>query len=494
MTLAVSIVFPHQLFLDHPALTAARPVYLVEEWLFFRLYQFHKQKLLLHRATMTAYADYLRQGGYEVHYLPATVPEADIRLLVPRLATAGVQELHFAALADDWLTQRLSRGAAQAGIRLVTYPSPNFLNSPETSDYCRRQTDFYIRQRRLRGVLLEADGKPRGGKWTYDQANRQRFPRHTTPPLVSFPRANPYVQAAQAYVEEHFPNHPGSTRSPWGGGFYPTTFAEAQNHLDNFLEQRLGGFGPYEDAMVAQESILHHSLITPMLNMGLLTPDQVLRAALAQADQVPLHSLEGFVRQILGWREFIYLTYHRLGAQQRRRNYWGFKRSLPQQFWRGETEILPVDLVIKRVLATGYCHHIERLMILGNFLLLCEIHPDQVYSWFMTMFVDAYDWVMVPNVYGMSQAADGGLMVSKPYISGSNYILKMSDFPRGDWQPVWDGLFWRFLHLHREFFLANPRLGMLVRTFDKMSAPQQQQHLAWGEAYLARLDTWLESP
>ena len=162
---------------------------------------------------------------------------------------------------------------------------------------------------------------------------------------------------------------------------------------------------------------------------------------------------------------------------------------MPAAFYTATTGIEPVDDAIRTVLQTGYCHHIERLMVLGNFMLLCEIDPDEVYRWFMELFIDAYDWVMVPNVYGMSQFADGGLMSTKPYISSSNYILKMSNYSKGDWQATWDGLFWRFMHTHRDFFLKNPRLSMLVRTFDKMTSQKQNAHLQHAEAYLAQLES-----
>jgi deoxyribodipyrimidine photolyase-related protein len=248
----------------------------------------------------------------------------------------------------------------------------------------------------------------------------------------------------------------------------------------------------YEDAQVAREPVLYHSVLTPMLNIGLLQPQQVLDATLAHAARhaVPLNSLEGFVRQLVGWREFLRIVYEREGRRQRTRNFWGFSRRIPAAFWTGTTGIAPVDIVIQKVLAGAYNHHIERLMVLGNFFLLCEFDPDEVHRWFMEMYIDAYDWVMVPNVYGMSQFADGGLLATKPYLSGSNYLLKMGDWPKGDWQATWDGLFWRFLHVNRDFFTKNPRLGMLVRTFDKMSETKQAAHLAHAEAFLATLDEW----
>jgi deoxyribodipyrimidine photolyase-related protein len=226
-----------------------------------------------------------------------------------------------------------------------------------------------------------------------------------------------------------------------------------------------------------------------MLNVGLLTPQFVVDETIrfANENDIPLNSLEGFIRQIIGWREFIRAVYQLKGTEERTKNYWNFTRKIPVSFWNGTTGIDPIDSTIKKVLETGYCHHIERLMVLGNFMLLCEFDPNEVYRWFMELFIDAYDWVMVPNVYGMSQFADGGLMATKPYISGSNYLMKMSDYKKGAWQEVWDGLFWKFMHIHRDFFLQNPRLGMLVNTFDKMPATKQQMHLSNAKRFLESL-------
>ena len=172
----------------------------------------------------------------------------------------------------------------------------------------------------------------------------------------------------------------------------------------------------------------------------------------------------------------------------RTKNFWNFDRKIPLSFYDGTTGIEPLDKTIKKVVKFGYCHHIERLMILGNFMILCEFDPDEVYRWFMELFIDAYDWVMVPNVYGMSQFADGGTLSTKPYISGSNYIMKMSNYKKGEWQPIWDGLFWRFMATHRDFFQKNPRLSMLVRNLDKMPEETINQHLISANSFLYQLD------
>ena len=493
MSVAISLVFPHQLFQVNPALQKDRPVYLVEECLFFKQFVFHKHKLILHRASMQYYQQCLLQQGYQVEYIPTNHAWQDCRQLIMGLAKNAVTEIHVAAVADDWLQQRITKSCAAHQIKLITHESPNFLNSPQSvSAYFNQrktyfQTDFYIWQRKQRKILLEADGKPLGQQWTFDAENRKPFPKKDIAPALKDFGGNSYLAEASTYVDKHFPKNYGNSTGPY---LFVVTHQEAEQWLDHFIATRFEHFGVYEDAIVTNETVLHHSVLTPMLNIGLLNPQQVLDRVIEQAEQyqIPLNSLEGFIRQVMGWREFIHLVYEREGGKQRSRNYWKFSRKIPKGFWTGQTGIAPIDNTIQKILATGYCHHIERLMVLGNFMLLCEFDPDQVYHWFMELFIDAYDWVMVPNVYGMTQFADGGLMTTKPYISGSNYLMKMSDYPKGDWQPIWDGLFWRFMHLHRDFFLKNPRLGMLVKTFDKMSPEKQQLHLMHAERFLKDLD------
>lgn len=489
------IVFPHQLFHTHAAFHDGIPVLLVEEYLYFSQYNFHKKKLLLHRASMKAWqAEKLKQG-YTVWYLEAAGnPLHDIRKWIPWAAQEGLNKLHVIDPVDDWLKRRIEHACKEFNIVLSIYTNPNFLNTKEAGAVFfegkkhYHQTDFYIAQRKARSLLLEKDGKPLGGKWTFDADNRKRFPATENVPKLSNGTRNDILSEAILYVDRFFPNNYGDTSH----FIYPFTRKDAMKWLDKFLEERFSKFGVYEDAMVANENYLYHSVLTPMLNIGLLNPDEIVEAALQKASEkeIPLNSLEGFIRQIVGWREFIRMVYELEGGRQRTQNYWGFKRKIPIQFWTGETGIDPVDTVIKKVLKTGYNHHIERLMVMGNFLLLCEFDPNEVHRWFMEMYVDAYDWVMVPNVYGMTQFADGGLMTTKPYISGSNYLMKMGDWPKGEWQQVWDGLFWRFMHVHRDFFLQNPRLGMLVRTFDKMSAEKRNGHLENASKFLKMLDGW----
>ncbi len=486
------ILFPHQLFEQNILASTCDTIYLVEEWLFFKQYLFHKQKIAFHRASMKFYEQHLLAQKINVVYIEANNELADIRKLIPHLQTKGINALAYIDTTDNWLEQRINKGCESYGIEIIKHPTPLFINTVEeihaffTGKKRMFQTDFYKHQRISRNILIDREQKPIGGKWTFDDENRLKYPKGKTPPSIHFLQANTFYEEAIQYTNTHFGVNYGELNK---AAVYPITFTESKQWLHQFFETRFAAFGDYEDAIVANENILHHSVLTPMLNTGLITPQYIIDAALQYAanKEIPLNSTEGFIRQVIGWREFIRAVYELKGSEERIKNYWQFKRKIPASFWKGTTGIEPIDITIKKILETGYCHHIERLMVLGNFMLLCEFDPDEVYRWFMELFIDAYDWVMVPNVYGMSQFADGGLMATKPYISGSNYLMKMSDYKKGEWQQIWDGLFWRFMHIHRDFFLQNPRLSMLVKTFDKMPETKKQAHLTYAQNFLDAL-------
>ena len=295
-----------------------------------------------------------------------------------------------------------------------------------------------------------------------------------------------YVEEAYLYIKNNFENNYGSLNQKIN---YPTDFETAKNWLNDFLKNRFFEFGDYEDAIVQEELILNHSLLSPLINSGLLTPSYVVNELndYATKKNIPINSYEGIIRQIIGWREFIRGVYVSKGSIERTKNYWGFTKKMPDSFYTASTGIKPVDDSINKVNDNAYLHHIERLMVIGNFMFLCEINPDDVYKWFMELFIDSYDWVMVPNVYGMSQFADGGLMSTKPYISSSNYIMKMSDYKKGEWQKIWDGLYWRFIHKNQSFFTSNPRLSMMVRTLNKMSTDKLNSHLEVSDTLLSQI-------
>lgn len=496
MTNEATLIFPHQLFENTSSLDSSAPIYLIEEYLFFKQYKFHKQKIALHRASMKFYETFLISKKFEVHYIEAISPLSDSRELLAHLNEKGIHRINYFDVADYWLHKRMKESCEKFEITSNELSSPLFLNTKkELSSFFNsektnfHQTTFYIQERKKRKILLDENNNALGGKWTFDTENRKKYPTKKTPPSINYPKRTEYHKEAKAYVESHFSTNSGALTDEC---YYPIDFESSKVWFEQFLEQRFNEFGSYEDAIVSENSILHHSVLTPMLNCGLLTPEYIIESTLvyAKENDIPLNSTEGFIRQIIGWREFMRGIYEVKGSMQRTANFWGFKRKIPKSFYTGSTGILPIDQTIKKILKTGYCHHIERLMLLGNFMLLCEFDPDEVYQWFMEFFIDAYDWVMVPNIYGMSQFADGGLLVTKPYISGSNYVLKMSNYAKGDWQETWDGLFWRFMHEHRDFFKGNPRLNMLISMFDKMGHDKKESHLAKANTYISNLDTF----
>ena len=488
-----TLIFPHQLFDPHPAVKKDRRIILLEDSLLFGgdphvEIRYHAQRLILLRAAMKTYARQLERKGYDVEYIDWSSGKT-VEDHLETLRGKGVGTVHVCEPTDFLIEKRLGRSPMQVHY----HETPMFLTPRENLEehFSGKKrpfmAKFYEGQRKRLGILVGDGGEPVGGRWSFDDENRKPMPKKglEIPPDPAARKTDAVVEAMK-YVEERFPD-------AWGepeGFSYPVSHRSAERWLDDFLETRFHRFGPYEDAISHRERVLFHSLLTPLLNIGLLTPEQTVNRALdyAAANDVPLNSLEGFVRQVIGWREFMRGAYQYLGVECRTGNFWGFEdRPIPESFYRGTTGIEPVDTVIHRVLRYGYCHHIERLMILGNFMLLCGFHPNRVYQWFMELFVDAYDWVMVPNVYGMSQFADGGLFTTKPYISGSNYVRKMSDYGKGDWCETWDGLFWMFIEQHRDYFSKQHRLGMMVRQLDKMDSAKKELHATRAREFLEGL-------
>ena len=446
----ITIVFPHQLFAEHPAITAGLPVALIEDPLFFGTdprwpMRVHRQRLLLHRAALKAYGDDLRGRGLTVLHQRHD-QAADTAGHLGLLHAAGYRSFHLADPVDDVLHRRLRGFVRRDGCELTIYEM----------------------QRRRLDLLIDADGGPLGGRWSSDADNRKKLPKTVlVPPEPRQVGCRHVDLARRELIQESLPGI-----GAWEDFAYPINHADASRWLDDFLEHRLQQFGAYEDAISSRHRVMWHGVLTPMLNCGLLTPQQVINRTMDRAGEgdIPINSLEGFLRQIIGWREFMAAMYRLHGVTMRNGNFWDFEdRPIPSAFYEGTTGLPPIDDAIHHALSTGYCHHIERLMLLGNVMLLCGFHPTRIYTWFMELFVDAYDWVMVPNVYGMSQFADGGIFTTKPYLSGSNYVRKMSDYRKGDWCEIWDGLFWSFIKRHDAFFRSQYRLAMMARNLDRMA-------------------------
>lgn len=477
------LVYPHQLFGREYLPEGITTAFVIEDPLYFGTDQtypvyFHKQKLMLHRASMRRYIEeVLWPAGYDVEYIEFKdlVESGDVLQRV-----RGYERVTVFDVVDDILQRRLQTASTSVPDvpKLEFLDSPNFyLKRQEVVDYFGKTTKsdfakFYQWQRERWNILIADNYKPVGGKWSYDSENRKRLPKDHQLTTFEVYGSNKYVEEARHYVSKNFPDNPGSDEE----FCWPTNGEEAAEWLGSFVKNRLELFGPYEDAIDGEAPWLYHSALSTPMNCGLLQPKQVVEAVLSGYEQVklPLESVEGFVRQVLGWREYVRGLYITRGVSMRTSNVFEHKRSLTQDWYDGTTGIPPLDDVIKKVMQRGYMHHIERLMIVGNMMLLSEIDPKEVYQWFMELTVDAYDWVMVPNIYGMSQYADGGSMTTKPYASGSNYILQMSWYEKDVWCDIWDGLYWAFIEKHRTLFAHNPRMKVVVSQLDHMNEDRKR--------------------
>jgi|688.fasta_scaffold61878_5 deoxyribodipyrimidine photolyase-related protein len=501
LTLILGDQLHRQWFQPSPLELAPRSrVLMIEDLGVASTWRYHRLRLLHTFVAMRSFRDALIARGLEVRYfeLPASVGVSFWQRLEAELNEepdpAGLA-LQVAEIADRRFEAQLQRFCAERGVRLTVLPSPAFLESVAESrawfEGRRRpfMKTFYERQRRRLGLLLEADGSPTGGRWSFDADNRKRLPKSYVEPRLPAVAASPHEPAVRALIDAHFADHPGELGPLW----IPFDHAGADTWLQRFLAERLDGFGPYEDALSPHHDTLNHSLLSPLLNIGLLTPAAVIASTLEhgaarqeKGDPVPIASLEGFLRQLIGWREFVRGIDRVHGERQASANFWNHHRRLASCWDDGSSGLPPLDAAIRRVNRLGYNHHIERLMVISALMLLCEIHPGDVHRWFMERYLDSYEWVMGPNVYGMGQMSDGGIFATKPYLCGSNYILKMGDYKRGPWCEVWDGLYWRFIDRHLSFFQTNPRLSMMAKLLERMEPSRRAALNAAADSFLER--------
>jgi deoxyribodipyrimidine photolyase-related protein len=488
-----TLIFPHQLYENNPALAKDRKVIIIEEPLFFydQKYpvQFHRQKLLLHRASLKCYEDKLKKKNYDISYLDYSEYQ-DPSDYFKFINDNNIHKIHVTDPVDYELEQRMKRSVRTIGLELKIYQSPNFIyNTDYLNSYFDSnkyyQTGFYKAQRKNLSILYSKEKGPAGGRWTYDIQNRKKLPDDVKiPEREDFP-SNHYIEEARKYISKNFNDNPGELDK----FNYPVNRTQALKNMNDFFNRIFSGYGPYQDAISFRDPFLFHSLLSPALNIGLLAPGEIIDKTLESyhKESVQLQSVEGFIRQILGWREFMRAIYIREGSKQRTMNFFNFKNKLNKRWYKATTGIKPLDDVINKVNKYAYAHHIERLMIVGNLMLLCEIDPDEVYRWFMELFIDAYDWVMVPNVYGMSQYADGGLMTTKPYISSSNYILKMSDYKKADWCGIWDALYWRFLYKNQDKFAGNHRMTLMLSILKKRPKSVIKDYVEIGDRFIKKV-------
>ena len=490
----LAIILGNCLFPDHKALSPD------EDTLFFMAedsglcthFRYHKHKLVMFLSAMRSHADDIgKRWPVDYHRLTAEnfedSYETKLASILKRHPT--IEEVVTYDIEDHFFDKRIRDCCAEHAIQLTIVDSSGFLTSKADFTAYNQSVNrpfmhtFYQQQRRKLNILVDHEGKPLHGKWSFDEDNRKKLPKDIHIPPQPQSKQTEHTRSVITLVNDLFPDHPGDTQN----FYWATTRKQALKNLNVFLSERLQDFGPYEDAIDRAGVFLFHSALSPYLNMGLVTPKEIVQRTLAYAEKHDAHfpSLEGFIRQIIGWREFIRGIYHEYDGKLQT-NFFGHKRRMNKCWYDGTTGIPPLDDSIHKALKHGYTHHIERLMILGNIMLLCEIHPEEVYQWFMEMYVDSADWVMAPNVYGMSQFADGGIFATKPYIGGSNYILKMSNYSKtGDWPDTVNGLYWRFISRNRKVFEKNPRMSMMARTLDKMDAGKKERLFSLADQFIA---------
>ena len=437
--------------------------------------QFHKQKLILHRASMQRYVkEVLWPTKVEVQYV-----ELDVLMKTGDILDKAKSFEHIYVFdpVDDVITNRLLRARRENehGTALEFLRSPNFyLKDQEVRDYFGPKpkhafADFYQWQRERFNILIDEDFKPVGGQWMYDNRPKKLPKQHELPTFAVFGN-NEYVHNASKWVSEHFPNNPGNVDFIW-----PTNQVEAETWLEHFVEHRLDDFEPYIDAIDGQAAWLYHSALSSSLNIGLLSPQTVIETVMKRHRKrpLPLESLESFIRQILGWREYMRGLYVNQHQTMRASNNFKHSRKLTVDWYQGNLGLPPFDDMVKKLQGHAYAHHQERLMIAGNLMVLCEIQPDDMQRWFKELFVDAYDWVSLPNVYNLSQFATSGSGV-EACIAASNYLLEISNYERGEWCNIWDGLFWRFIEKHRQEISHNPRMRVMVQRLDRLGADHKR--------------------
>jgi deoxyribodipyrimidine photolyase-related protein len=464
----------------------------------------HRKKLVHILSAMRHHAAALRDRGWSVDYValddPANsgsfageVERASTRHRATRIVVTEPGEWRVRSSMDGW--QR------RCGIPVEIREDTRFIASHEFFAQWaggRRQLrmEMFYREMRRRTGLLMHDGEPIGGRWNYDSENRKPPPAGVKVPEAPRFAPDEITRAVIALVEARFPEHPGSA----GDFAFAVTAADAGRLADRFFARILPRFGDYQDAMLMGHPFLWHSLLSPALNAGLLDPLELCRRAEAEHlnGRAPLNAAEGFIRQILGWREFVRGIYWREGPDYSQRNFLGAHRPLPSFYWTGKTDLNCLARAIGQTLDLAYAHHIQRLMITGNFALLIGADPEEVHRWYLAVYADAYEWVELPNTLGMSQFADGGVLASKPYAASGAYVARMSDYCSDcrydvkqrtgpDACPL-NALYWDFLDRNRTRLSANHRLAMPYRTLDRMKPGEVAALRTQASSFLRHLD------
>lgn len=510
------LVLGDQLWLDNPALAGFDPaqdlVLMIEAPGEATLVWSHRARIALFLSAMRHFAQAVQAQGWPLRYLALDDPAlADAPTLPDRLAQVlqaqPPQSLHLCEAGEWRLEQAITDMAQRAGVPLVWREDSHFLCSRDR--FARwvagrrewRMEHFYRLMRREHRVLMARPDEPLGGQWNYDVDNRAAYPASGPgwiPPPAQF-EPDALTREVFALVEREFPEHPGSLEH----FALPVTREQGLQALQHFIDERLLGFGPYQDAMWNDTPFGWHSLLSVALNLHLIHPREVIEAVERAHHErgpqaLPLASVEGFIRQVLGWREFVRGVYWQTMPQLAQANHFGHTGALPRWYWTGETHMACMKDAIGQTLRHGYAHHIQRLMLTGQFALLAQIDPKAVADWYLAVYVDAIDWVELPNVAGMALYADGGRFTSKPYIASGQYVARMSNHCQGcRYRPEQRSgpqacpmtvLYWAFLDRHEAALAANPRTRLMVTHLTRMATAAREALRTQAQALLQDLD------
>ena len=480
-------------------------ILMMEVWDEATYVKHHKQKIVLIFSAMRHFAAELEEAGWQVDYVKLTDDEnsgsftGEVARAIERHSPSEVRVVE----ASEWRVQQaLEEWPDKFGCPVEILPDDRFLcTHAEFEDWAKDRKSltmefFYREMRKKTGLLMDGDGKPKGGEWNLDKQNREPPKGEMDAPQRPKFEPDNITREVLDLVTDKFGDHFGDLE-PFE---WPVTREEAEEAADAFFAERIENFGPYQDAMVHGSDDLYHSMLSTSINCGLLDPLELCqRAEKAYEDgRAPLNSVEGFIRQIIGWREYIRGFYWHFMPGLGSDNKLNAQRALPEFFWTGETDMRCLSDCIRSTKENAHAHHIQRLMVLGNFCLLAGINPRDVQDWYLAVYADAYDWVEMPNVVGMILYADGGNLATKPYAASGNYINKMSDYCKecsysvskktGEGACPFNPLYWHFMDRHRDRLSSNHRIGRIYSTWDRMGDEKQGEYLASAEKFLDSLE------
>ncbi len=468
----------------------------------------HKKKIAFIFSAMRHFAAQLKDNGYNIRYTKYSDKDNQGSILSQVEHNIRQQEkdepfdkVVIAKPGEYRLFDEIKTWGNKLNIEIEITPDNRFIASEETFNQWTKgkkqlRMEFFYREMRKQSRYLMDGNEPSGGKWNFDAKNREKFPKGASLPQPTKFETDAITEEVLELVKDEFSDHFGNIDE----FHYAVDREQALIVLDEFIEQRLENFGRYQDAMVQDEAWMYHGHVSFYINVGLLSPQEVMDAAQSAYDQgkAPINSVEGFIRQILGWREYVRGFYWFFMPGLKEDNFMDAKRNLPAFFWTADTDMNCLQQCVQQTEQNAYAHHIQRLMVLGNFALLAGIDPKFVNEWYLIVYADAYEWVELPNVSGMILYSDGGKLASKPYAASGSYIHKMSNYcahckysvkeKSGEQACPFNYLYWDFINRHRDKFEKNPRMAMIYRTMAKMNSEKLETMLSDSELFFTRLD------